>query len=131
MRIPVMLAVAGATILPAAPAVAQEVYLINGIKGTVSWSLDDGPLVVTPKGKGAVVPVTPGKHKLTMNAPPERGQSYSIGITADEEFKEADLVIVGDRKLWCVTAVVFMSLPMALQAEPDDCRKFTKDMVKD
>jgi hypothetical protein len=129
MRISVMLAVAGALILQAAPTAAQEVYLINGINGTVTWSLDDGPLVVTPKGKGAVVPVTPGTHKLSMTAPPARGQSFSVGITAQEEFKEADLVVQGDRKFWCVTAVVFMTLPMALQADPEDCRKFVKDLA--
>lgn len=129
MRVAVMLAVAGAMILPAAPSAAQEVYLINGIKGTVTWSLDDGPQIVTPKGKGAVVPVTPGTHKLSMMAPPARGESFSVGITANEEFKESDLVVQGERKFWCVTAVVFMTLPMALQADPEDCKKFTKDLV--
>lgn len=129
MRIAVILAVVGAMALPAAPTAAQEVYLINGIKGTVTWSLDDGPQIVTPKGKGAVAPVTPGTHKLSMTAPPARGQSFSIGITANEEFKESDLVTQGDRKFWCVTAVVFMSLPMALRADPEDCRKLIKDLA--
>lgn len=124
-----MLAMAGATILPAASATAQEVYLINGIKGTVTWSLDDGPPVVTPKGKGAFVPVTPGPHKLGMQAPPAPGQGFSVGISMDEEFKEENLVVQGDRKFWCVTAVVFMKLPMALQSEPEECRKLTKDLA--
>jgi len=128
MRVAVMLAVAGAMTLPAAPSAAQEIYLINGIKGTVTWSLDDGPQIVTPKGKGAVVPLTPGTHKLSMMAPPARGESFSVGITANEEFKESDLVAQGERKFWCVTAVVFMALPMALQADPEDCRKFVKDL---
>lgn len=128
MRALWMLALAGATVLPTM-ATAQEVYLINGIKGTVTWSLDEGPLIVTPKGKSAVVPVTPGPHKLSMNAPPVKGQGYAIGISMDEDFKEEDLAVQGDRKFWCVTAVVFMNLPMALKAEPKDCLKFTKDLA--
>lgn len=129
MRKLLMLAVAGAMTLPAATAAAQEVYLINGIGGTVTWALDDGALVAAPKGKAVILPLTPGAHKLTMNAPPARGQSYSVGIVMDAEFKEEDLVVQGDRKFWCVTAVMFMSIPMAMQAKPEECARFTKDLA--
>lgn len=129
MRFAVILAAAGLVILAVSPAAAQEVYLINGIKGTVTWSLDGGALVTTSKGKRAIVPLTPGVHKLTMNAPPAPGQSYAIGISMDEEFKAADLAVQGDRSFWCVTAVVFMNIPMAIQASPEDCARFTKDLA--
>lgn len=125
MRVLALLALAGATILPTA-ASAQEVLLVNGIGGTVTWSIDGGPLIATPARKSATAAVTPGSHKLTMNAPPARGQSYSVGLTMDEEFKAEDLVAQGDRKFWCVTAVVFMNLPMVMQADPEECRKMTK-----
>lgn len=130
MRVVAGLAVAGAILLSPAIAAAQEVFLVNGIGGTVTWSIDGGAPIVTPKGKGVAVPVTSGPHKLTMNAPPAPGQNFSIGLTMDADFKEEELVVQGDRKFWCYTAVVFMSLPMALPAEPKDCLKMTKGFAK-